>query len=173
MVSLSAAAAIIVFRSPKSKQVRKKRRDQKGAQIRETTGFERTFSAHTAQKNPEIRQVFPDFSILSGRKISRSKLLCTQKLRFLWRTRRKAQEYWICIPSIFNEVRRENILFALPYPYSARPNVRGLPFAVRRWNCQRRRPIRSGNLSASWSGRDGAACAAPWPRSDGCARGLP
>ena len=27
-----------------------------------------------------------------------------------------------CIPSIFNEVRRENILFALPYPYSARPN---------------------------------------------------
>ena len=27
----------------------------------------------------------------------------------------------ICIPSIFNEVRRENILFALPYPYSARP----------------------------------------------------
>ena len=46
---------------------------RKGAQIRETTGFERTFSAHTAQKNPEIRQVFPDFSILSGRKISRSK----------------------------------------------------------------------------------------------------
>ena len=90
-------------------------------QIRETTGFERTFFAHTSQKNPEIRQVFPDFSILSGRKISRSKLLCTQKVIFLCRARRKAQEYWICIPSIFNEVRREKNLFALPYPYSARP----------------------------------------------------
>ncbi|MBQ4360532.1 MAG: hypothetical protein II767_09765, partial [Proteobacteria bacterium] len=38
--------------------------------------------------------------------------------------RRKAQEYWICIPSIFNEVRREKNLFALPYPYSARPKPR-------------------------------------------------
>ena len=85
----------------------------KGTQIRETTGFDRPFSAHTAQKNPEIRQVFPDFSILSGRKISRSKLLRTQKDRFLCRARRKAQEYWLCIPSIFNEVRREKILFAL------------------------------------------------------------
>ncbi|MBR2581914.1 MAG: hypothetical protein IKD61_00815, partial [Oscillospiraceae bacterium] len=83
--------------------------------------FDRPFSAHTSQKNPEIRQVFPDFSILSGRKISRSKLLCTQKVRFSCRARRKAQEYWICIPSIFNEARREKNLFALPYPYSARP----------------------------------------------------
>ncbi|MBR2581969.1 MAG: hypothetical protein IKD61_01095, partial [Oscillospiraceae bacterium] len=81
-------------------------------------------SAHTSQKNPEIRQVFPDFSILSGRKISRSKLLCTQKVRFSCRARRKAQEYWTCIPSIFNEARRENILFALPYPYSACPKAR-------------------------------------------------
>ncbi len=87
--------------------------------------FQRPFSAHTSQKNPEIRQVFPDFSILSGRKISRSKLLCTQKVRFSCRARRKAQEYWICIPSIFNEARRENILFALPYPYSARPKHGG------------------------------------------------
>ncbi|MBR2581921.1 MAG: hypothetical protein IKD61_00850, partial [Oscillospiraceae bacterium] len=64
---------------------------KKGAQIRETTGFDRPFSTHTSQKNPEIRQVFPDFSILSGRKISRSKLLCTQKVRFSCRARRKAQ----------------------------------------------------------------------------------
>ena len=74
------------------------------------------FEAHTAQKNPEIRQVFPDFSVLSGQKNSRSKLLCTQKEIFLCRARRKAQEYWICIPSILNEARREKILFALPYP---------------------------------------------------------
>ena len=106
-----------------------KRAAPKGAQIRETAGFDRTFSAHTAQKNPEIHQVFPDFSILSGRKISRSKLLCTQKVRFLCRARRKAQEYWICIPSIFNDVRREKILFALPYPYSVRP--KGLSVVLR------------------------------------------
>ena len=40
----------------------KRQAAEKGTQIRETTGFERTFSAHTAQKNPEIRLVFPDFS---------------------------------------------------------------------------------------------------------------
>ena len=96
---------------------------RKGVQIRETAGFDRTFFAHTSQKNPEIHQVFPDFSILSGRKISRSKLLCTQKESFSCRTRREAQEYWLCIPSIFNEVRRGKILFALPYPYSARPKI--------------------------------------------------
>ena len=106
-----------------------KRTAPKGAQIRETAGFDRTFSAHTAQKNPEIHQVFPDFSILSGRKFSRSKLLCTQKVRFLCRARRKAQEYWICIPSIFNDVRREKILFALPYPYSVRPKGLSVCFA--------------------------------------------
>ena len=75
------------------------------------------------KKNPEYVKYSPDFFYLSGRKISRSKLLRTQKDRFLCRARRKAQEYWLCIPSIFNEVRRENILFALQYPYSARPRA--------------------------------------------------
>ena len=44
-----------------------------------------------------------------------------QKVRFLCRTRRKAQEYWLCIPSIFNEVRREKILSRLSHPLAARP----------------------------------------------------
>src|SRR5258705_4387020 len=30
-----------------------------------------------------------------------------------------------------------------------------------------------GSSAASWSARDGAACAGPWPRSGGCARGRP
>ncbi len=34
-----------------------------------------------------------------------------QKDRFLCQTRQKAQEYWICIPSIFNAVWRKKILF--------------------------------------------------------------
>ena len=46
-------------------------------QIRETTGFARPFSAHPSQKNPGIRQVFPDFSISSGRKMPRAKLRST------------------------------------------------------------------------------------------------
>ena len=37
------------------------------------------------------------------------------------RARRKAQEYWICIPSIFNDVRRKKILLKLPYPYVNAP----------------------------------------------------
>ena len=86
------------------------------------------FEAHTAQKNPEIRQVFPDFSVLSGQKNSRSKLLCTQKEIFLCRARRKAQEYWICIPSILNEARREKILFALPHPCVNAPKTLPLLF---------------------------------------------
>ena len=44
-----------------------------------------------------------------------------QKVRFLCRTRRKAQEYWLCIPSIFNEVRREKILFAAIASLSCTP----------------------------------------------------
>ena len=46
-------------------------------QIRETTGFARPFSAHPSQKKPGIQQVFPDFSISSGRKMPRAKLLRT------------------------------------------------------------------------------------------------
>ena len=57
-----------------------------------------------------------------------------QKERFLCRTRRKAQEYWPCIPSIFNEVRREKILFAAIAFLSCTPLRRHLFF------CQRRRP---------------------------------
>src|SRR4029450_10910328 len=30
-----------------------------------------------------------------------------------------------------------------------------------------------GSCAASWSARDAAASAVPWPRSDGCARGWP
>ena len=52
-----------------------------------------------------------------------------KKRDFLRRARRKAQEYWICIPSIFNDVRREKILFALPYPYSVRPKGLSVCFA--------------------------------------------
>ena len=54
--------------------------------------------------------------------MARPKLLRTQKKRLLCRARRKAREYWTCIPSIFNEVRREKTLFALPYPYVNAPN---------------------------------------------------
>ena len=50
---------------------------QKGVQIRETAGFARPFSAHPSQKNPGIQQVFPDFSISSGRKMPRAKLRST------------------------------------------------------------------------------------------------
>ena len=46
-------------------------------QIRETAGFARPFSAHPSQKNPGIQQVFPDFSISSGRKMPRAKLRST------------------------------------------------------------------------------------------------
>ena len=49
-----------------------------------------------------------------------------QKVRFLCRTRRKAQEYWLCIPSIFNEVRREKILFAAIASLSCTPFRRGV-----------------------------------------------
>jgi hypothetical protein len=43
------------------------------------TGFARSFSAHTLQKNPGIHKVFPGFSISSERKIPLAKLLCTVK----------------------------------------------------------------------------------------------
>ena len=46
-------------------------------QIRETIGFARAFSAHPSQKKPGIRQVFPVFSVSSGRKMPRAKLLRT------------------------------------------------------------------------------------------------
>ncbi|MBR6051658.1 MAG: hypothetical protein IKP68_10730, partial [Clostridia bacterium] len=42
-------------------------------------GFDRLFSADTLQKNSEIHKVFPNFFILSLRKISRSKLQSTLK----------------------------------------------------------------------------------------------
>ena len=54
-----------------------KKTPPKGVQIRETIGFARPFSAHPSQKNPGIQQVFPDFSISSGRKMPRAKLLRT------------------------------------------------------------------------------------------------
>ena len=65
------------------------------------------------------------FSILSERKNALAKLLRTAKVRFLCRTRRKAQEYWLCIPSIFNEVRREKILFAAIASLSCTPFLLG------------------------------------------------
>ncbi|MBO4331141.1 MAG: hypothetical protein J5827_03605, partial [Oscillospiraceae bacterium] len=42
--------------------------------LREPIGFARLFSARTARKTPEIQKVFPEFSILSGRKIPPAKL---------------------------------------------------------------------------------------------------
>ena len=50
-----------------------------GVQLRESTGFARPLSAHTAQKTPEIHQVFPEFSILSERIMALAKLHCTAK----------------------------------------------------------------------------------------------
>ena len=44
-----------------------------------------------------------------------------KKRVFLHRARRNAQEYWTCIPSIFNEARREKNPFALSYPYVNAP----------------------------------------------------
>ncbi|MBQ3391482.1 MAG: hypothetical protein IJG56_03680, partial [Clostridia bacterium] len=66
-------------------------------------------------------QVYPVFSILPEQKRSRSKLRSTTKERFLCRARRKAQEYWLCIPSIFNEARREKFLLRLPCPFVNAP----------------------------------------------------
>ena len=40
-------------------------------------------------------------------------------------SRIKAQEYWLCIPSIFNEVRREKILFALDVSLFCAPQQTG------------------------------------------------
>jgi hypothetical protein len=80
-----------------------------------------TFYAHASQKNPEIHQVFPDFSVLPEQKSSRSKLRSTSKERFLCRARRKAQEYWLSIPSIFNEAWRKKILLRLPCPDVSAP----------------------------------------------------
>ena len=105
---------------------------QRARSHRETTGFERLFSAHASQKSPGIRQVFPDFSVLPERKNTRSKLFHTSKEGFLCPTRRKAQEYWICIPSIFNDVRRKKILLRLPYPCVNTP--KGSPFVLSNMN---------------------------------------
>ena len=51
-------------------------------QHRESIGFARPFSAHTAQKTPGIHKVFPEFSILSGRKIAGANLPRTAKREF-------------------------------------------------------------------------------------------
>ena len=69
-----------------------KRQCRTGAHIGRRQVLSGFFEAHTAQKNPEIRQVFPDFSILFERKSSRSKLLRTSKERSSCQARRKAQE---------------------------------------------------------------------------------
>ena len=62
-----------------------KKTPPKGVQIRETIGFARPFSAHPSQKNPGIQQVFPDFSISSGRKMPRAKLRSTANREiFVW-----------------------------------------------------------------------------------------
>ena len=52
------------------------------------------------------------------------------------RARRKAQESWIWISSIFNTARREKILFALPYPYVSAP--KGVPRAF--WSKKSQQP---------------------------------
>ena len=54
-----------------------------GVQLRESIGFARPLSAHTAQKTPEIHQVFPEFSVLFERKIAPAKLLGTAKREIL------------------------------------------------------------------------------------------
>ena len=59
-----------------------------------------------------MRGPFPPIRHRKHRKYTEYSRCSPQKVRFLCRTRRKAQEYWLCIPSIFNEARREKILFA-------------------------------------------------------------
>ena len=51
--------------------------------MRESAGFAGLFSAQTAQKTPEIQQVFPVFSALFERKIAPAKLLGTAKREIL------------------------------------------------------------------------------------------
>ncbi|MBR0355550.1 MAG: hypothetical protein IJK35_09275, partial [Oscillospiraceae bacterium] len=70
-----------------------------GAQLRETTGFARPFSAHTAQKTPEIQQVFPEFSISSGRKNAPAKLLGTAKSEIFMSNEAKSAG----IPDMYSE----------------------------------------------------------------------
>ena len=108
------------------------------------------------QKIREYTQVFPDFLLLPERKIPRSKLRSTSKERFLCWARRKAQEYWLCIPSIFNEARCKRILLRLPYPCVNAPK-REPPRGGSRSSCRHAvdRLSRAGSGASPSSGKNG------------------
>ena len=77
----------------------------RGMQDRESAGFERAFSAHASRKIAEIHTSIPAiFSFCLNEKFLAQNCYAPEKERFFCQARRKAQKYWICISSIFNEV---------------------------------------------------------------------
>ena len=55
------------------------------------------------EKLRKYMQVFPQFFIYLNEKILAQNCYAPEKERFFCQARRKAQKYWICISSIFNE----------------------------------------------------------------------